>query len=249
MSYRHTLEAAVESLHEIEELIKNFPDDRKIPVIEIDLALQKLRNLYELLLFMKNIEDPLNTGNVNLIQPIDENQSKPVMEKQETSSVVVVEESKTTTVAVTTKEEKAQSEEAKEKTVKQTERVVEKHEKNASRKEVEVKTIADKFKGGPTLAETLSKKYTRENGTLGDIKPVTDLMSAIAINDRFTFIRELFRNDRKAFESAIGVLNNANSYDDAYNYLMQEYGWDMDGEAVQLLLNILRRKYIKRQNE
>jgi hypothetical protein len=47
MSYRHTYAAALESLHEIEDLMKNFPGEGKIPSIEIDLTLQTLRNLYE----------------------------------------------------------------------------------------------------------------------------------------------------------------------------------------------------------
>ena len=53
MSYRHTLEAVLESMHEIEDLVKGFPAEAKIPAVEIDLTLQKIRNLYELLLMMK----------------------------------------------------------------------------------------------------------------------------------------------------------------------------------------------------
>ncbi len=53
MSYRHTLEAALESLQDIEELIKGFPDNGDVPSIELDLSLQKLRNIYELLLVLK----------------------------------------------------------------------------------------------------------------------------------------------------------------------------------------------------
>ena len=74
-------------------------------------------------------------------------------------------------------------------------------------------------------------------------------MSAIAINDRFTFIRELFNGDSPAFEHAIKVLNEASNFNDAYNYMTQHYDWDMDSEAVQLLLDIIRRKYIISRHE
>ena len=57
MSYRHTLEAALESLQDIEELIKGFPDSGDVPSIELDLSLQKLRNIYELLLVLKKPVD------------------------------------------------------------------------------------------------------------------------------------------------------------------------------------------------
>ncbi len=57
MSYRHTLEAALESLQDIEELIKGFPESGDVPTIELDLSLQKLRNIYELLLVLKRPAD------------------------------------------------------------------------------------------------------------------------------------------------------------------------------------------------
>ena len=57
MSYRHTLEAALESLQDIEELIKGFPENGDVPSIELDLSLQKLRNIYELLLILKKPVD------------------------------------------------------------------------------------------------------------------------------------------------------------------------------------------------
>jgi hypothetical protein len=90
---------------------------------------------------------------------------------------------------------------------------------------------------------------TKEDEALSHGKPVTDLLSAIGINDRFTFIRELFNNDTAAFESAVKILNESASFNDAYNYMIQRFEWDMDSEAVQHLLSIIRRKYIKGGHE
>ncbi len=38
--------------------MKGFPDEGKIPSIEMDLVLQKLRNLYELMLMVKEDGEP-----------------------------------------------------------------------------------------------------------------------------------------------------------------------------------------------
>ena len=46
----------MESLHEIEDLVNGFPDSGKIPTVEIDLTLQKLRNVYELMLMIREKE-------------------------------------------------------------------------------------------------------------------------------------------------------------------------------------------------
>lgn len=205
MSYRHTLEAVLESMHEIEDLVKGFPAEGKIPAVEIDLTLQKIRNLYELLLMMK----------------------KP---GEETSVTPQITEAQPPTVAPPKK--KAQVSE---------EKVV------TSPKEVH--TIADQFKGQTTLHETFHQANTRDDNTMSHAGVVTSLHTAIGINDRFTFIRELFRNDSAAYENAIGVLNDAASFNDAYNYMTRHFDWDMDSETVQQLLNIIRRKFIKGRHE
>jgi len=249
------LEAAVESLHEIEELVAGFPENGKIPAIEIDLALQKLRNLYELLLLMRGSEkgaveagaatgtgeQPASSGTTVIgekpaVAAIVNIEEEPAPESSNNikseATVVIVEESKKTTVSVTSEEEKS---------IKKA---------GASKKPaVEIQTLADQFKGRPTLLETLSQSYNHDHETQVRSKPVADLMGAIALNERFTFIRELFNNDKKAFELAIATLNDSGSFNNAYNYLSKQFNWDMDGEAVQLLLSIIRRKYVKGQHE
>lgn len=229
MSYHHTLEAAVENIHEIEALVKGFPVNGKIPSIEIDLAMQKLRNLYELLLMMKENEVRVSPAENNT----GESESIP------NEPLMQVEESTKTTVTITSSVEEVKTlheEDRGFKTETTDKKIISK------KKTAEFKTLADQFHGGPTLLETLSETYKRESGTYSGTKQVTDLMAAIALNERFTFIRELFNNDRKAFESTIAKLNNAGNYETAYEYLT-EYNWDMEDDSVKLLLDLLRRKY------
>ncbi len=89
--------------------------------------------------------------------------------------------------------------------------------------EKEAQTLADQFKGKATLHESLHKKLATENRTLAHGTSISDLMTAIAINDRFTFIRELFNNDTAGFEKAIEQLNQASSYSDAYNFMTESF--------------------------
>jgi hypothetical protein len=201
MSYRHTLEAALESLHDIEDMVRGFPGNGNIPAVEMDLALQKLRNLYELMLMMKKTEEVSVTVAVDTAlasAPAPTPAPAPIMK---------------------------------------------------SRKEKENQTLADQYKGRTTLHESLHNTFAREENTLSHAKPVKDLLAAIGINDRFTFIRELFNNDTAAFESSAKILNEAASFNDAYNFMIQHFDWDMDSEAVQLLLDIVRRKFIKGGHE
>ena len=212
MSYRHTLEAALESLHEIEDLIKGFPPDGAIPAIEIDLSLQKLRNVYELLLIMRTPAEILPGA-----ERVPDEKLQTAPEKQEV---------------------KVEPEPPVEPPKKQT---------GAIKEPGKDQILSDRFKGRATLHESLHQSLSKD--TLAQAKPVSNMLSAIGINDRFTFIRELFNNDARAFEATMDILNESASFNDAYNYMIQYHDWDMDSDAVQLLLEIIRRKYITGRHE
>jgi hypothetical protein len=246
MSYRHTLEAALESLYEVEDLLKGFSEKNQVPPIEIDLALQKLRNLYELLLLIRGIDilpqpakKPAATPE-KVTSPVKEEKT-PEPPKQDKIQAAVPEvkvpdviTEKTHETVVDIKETHI---EKKEETVKK------------SRAEKSMQTLADQFRDRTTLLESLHQTYAREPEHAAHIKPVSDLMAAIALNDRFTFVRELFNNDKASFENAIAVLNNSANFNEAYNFMSQQFNWDMDSEPVQLLLDIIRRKFIKGRHE
>jgi hypothetical protein len=212
MSYRHTLEAVLESLQEVGDLIRAFPEDSNIPAIELDLSLQKLRNVYELLLMMRQPA---------VVQPVTDTATRDQLtapaEKPGARVSPVIPAAPTEKVSPAPKD--------------------------TGREQI----LSDRFKGRATLHESLHQTLPKE--TLASGKPVSDLMSAIGINDRFTFIRELFNNDARAFEATLGILNDCASFNDAYNYMIQYHDWDMDSEPVQLLLEIIRRKYITGRHE
>jgi hypothetical protein len=44
-------------------------------------------------------------------------------------------------------------------------------------------------------------------------------------------------------------LDEAHNFNDAYSLLMSKFQWDMDSEPVQMLLNLIRRKFITAGNE
>jgi hypothetical protein len=205
------MEAALENLHEVEDLLKGFPGNGNIPAVELDLALQKLRNLYELLLMMK--KSPA----------MPETIPAPVATAVVPPSVVPVADTSEPAPAATAPAAPPVPKEAQ--------------------------ILSDRFKDRTTLHETLHHNVGKEATILSQAKPIGHLMAAIGINDRFTFIRELFNNDNVAFEHTIQTLNEAANFNDAYNYMIQHFDWDMDSEAVQQLLEIIRRKFIKSRHE
>ncbi|MDD4032830.1 MAG: hypothetical protein PHS48_06240 [Bacteroidales bacterium] len=73
--------------------------------------------------------------------------------------------------------------------------------------------------------------------------PLSDISSAIGLNDRFLFTRELFGSNPKLFFETIQEINRAGSLDSALNYLQEKFSWDPESEAVAAFLLLVRRRY------
>ena len=75
---------------------------------------------------------------------------------------------------------------------------------------------------------------------------VGDLTKAISINDKFTYIKELFNNKGEEFSAAIQKLNQCANMDEAFDCLeglKKKYFWDSTATAYLSLCDLLRRKY------
>lgn len=75
---------------------------------------------------------------------------------------------------------------------------------------------------------------------------VKDLTKAISINDKFTFIRELFNNRGEEFSAAIQRLNQCRDIEEAFDLLEEykkHYFWDSTANAYLSLCDLIRRKY------
>ena len=76
---------------------------------------------------------------------------------------------------------------------------------------------------------------------------IPDLTKAIAINEKFTFIRELFQNSGVDFSNAIQKLNDCENIDDAFvlmEELKHQYLWDTTSATYLSLCDLVRRRFI-----
>lgn len=73
--------------------------------------------------------------------------------------------------------------------------------------------------------------------------PVSNIISAISLNDRVLLITQLFREDPMLFNSSISAFNSMESLDQALEYINTNFPeWDLDSQAVYRLIMALRRK-------
>jgi len=105
-------------------------------------------------------------------------------------------------------------------------------------KEVEKKTLTDQFKS-KSLNDLVvaSKKLDQQlAGT-----PITKLESAIGLNDRFQYIRELFENDAQRFSETIKNLDRMHTLEEAVEHLGQQFNWEQNETSIQFMHLVKRR--------
>ena len=76
-----------------------------------------------------------------------------------------------------------------------------------------------------------------------------DLKSAITLNDKMLFIKELFNGYNLAYSEALEILNRFDSFEAADNFLLKNYSlknkWVDKQEVVDKFYAILNRRYVK----
>lgn len=78
-------------------------------------------------------------------------------------------------------------------------------------------------------------------------KPVTDLSSAIGINDKFLFLNELFNGSMEKFNKSIRALNSFSTLFGAKTYMSElqiEFQWNCESDAYKKLNDLVERRFL-----
>ena len=99
----------------------------------------------------------------------------------------------------------------------------------------------------PTLGDLLEK--TEDNSLAARLqrKPVSDLISAIGINDKFLFLNELFSGSMEKYNKSIRSLNSFSTLLGAKTYMSElqiEFQWDCSSDAYKKLADLVERRFI-----
>ena len=96
---------------------------------------------------------------------------------------------------------------------------------------------------------SLNDLFIEQKQDLGDKfqqTKIADLTKAMSINDKFLFIRELFKNKSEEFSRAIQTLNKCENIEEAFDImegLKKQYFWDSTSSAYLSLCDLVRRKF------
>jgi hypothetical protein len=97
-----------------------------------------------------------------------------------------------------------------------------------------------------SLNDRLKEEKKELVHTLKDT-PIKDLRKGIGINDRFTFVNELFRGDDAMYERSIKTINGFHILSEAEYWINRELkfklGWNDTKETVQHFYHLVRRRF------
>ncbi|MBE9491466.1 MAG: hypothetical protein IMY70_01160 [Bacteroidetes bacterium] len=214
----------------------------KIPRIEIDLLMESIRNLYERVCELDQLNQSVIEKHTE--KGIPDRQTETVETEQEPGKEpsLVTMENPVKEVGDETLEKRRE----KQIKVKDAGQVISNEEKlmGTAQKKRKIDLIQNQ---SITLADKFLDPDDKSIAAKIKNNPIIDLKIAIDINDKFLFIKELFKNNIKDYNEAIENLNSINSIEETTKYLeelKEKYKWNDKMEYLIKLREIVERKYL-----
>ncbi len=239
-------------LRELELVIKNITSSERPDNIDIDIALEKTRELYSILLIARD-----KSSNKEREHGIEKEGEKspvpadPVVPQEDDDSFFEVgnripgisdkdkEKEEPGSLDVAPEKSETENEMRKDNKPKKTDN------EKSSRKKAD--TVADRYYDSHNhINESLANK--RKGGDITSRlqnKPIINMRDSIGLNEKFLFIRELFGNNPETYNKCIDFLNNASSYQEALDYLKSNFDWNEENKASEKFFNLVKRMHQK----
>ncbi|KAA3642654.1 MAG: hypothetical protein DWP98_13360 [Bacteroidetes bacterium] len=96
----------------------------------------------------------------------------------------------------------------------------------------------------------INEQYAEADASLGDQlqkQPITDLVSAIGLNERYFYANELFDGDLDEFKNELNTLNTFDNREDAlkhFNNLANKHNWNKSSEMSKALHLLVERRFL-----
>lgn len=101
------------------------------------------------------------------------------------------------------------------------------------------------------LSQSLNEKLFQQTIEIGEVlnkDPLKDIKKAIGVNDRYTFITELFRGDEAMYERSLKTINHFTIFPEAEFWIQRELklklGWLEDHHLVKQFDQLVRRRFL-----
>jgi hypothetical protein len=237
MEIKHTLEILTKDIQDIEKLVGNLQNSPEGSAIEMDLALSKLRNVYEVLTMIR--EDRLRLRN----EPRSPLRDEPIPQGTGQGSQAGTEvKERPEPIPEQAGPGSGKAGRDDEQTVKGGEDAV---KGGAAGTKKQAGILAEKFSPESSINENMATRRGKDMDSKLKGQPIDNIGRNIGINDRFFIIRELFDGDASAFRSLLDRLDGASSFDDAFQVIADSFPEQMEHEGVVILNQLVKRRFLR----
>lgn len=269
------LNSIIDSLETILSLVANINSNKNIiPQIDIDLLKEHVRKLYQ---EVHNLDEanqrwkyePRKIRDEKIIdreeKTVLHEESEHTTKKQSVKETVEEpkvhvkkeEEQEKVITHQITKEETEETREFPEKPISETKEEIPELEAPKADKPIEKKpvlfdepiSVADKFANKEKSINEKLSEGSNKNTLYQSVSksPISNLKTAIGINDKFMFVNELFQGDMKNYDAFIRQINEMNDGTTALNAYIQKLntlGADAESSAALKLREYIERRFL-----
>ncbi len=257
MENKKLLNILTKDMQELEELIAEIKLNGKFNAFEFEFLHNRAKGLLSLVHLLKNQEEEISRTEQSEIVPKDRepivpiepsvSQAEPVEEYITKDEGAVIEPEKVKEarpeeidVAPDVVDPVEEPVEEKAKEAKPEKEEVGEEFEEAKTEKKEATTIGDSYASEKSLNDIISQAKQSVESTISS-RPINSLQSAVGINDRFLFIRELFEGDGDQYTDAVKNLDQMNSIQEAVNYLRDNYKWKKNDTSLKFIDLVKRR--------
>jgi hypothetical protein len=228
----------IADLKELQQVLEQSGKNEGLSAIELDIIKNRLQQIYEKLIHL-----PLSE-----LKPLTIPVNKTDQENEKTGLLTQDDKSALKSDDLMQIEEQIKTENANDyKEKKDTRELKPKTGPRFKQNVVESKEIlAEKYhKDQKYINEILAQSYHKQDiSSQMQSKPIKDIEASIGVNEKFLFVHELFSNNEETYLKTIRSLNDSSNFNEAFNYIHTNFNWDLKGEAAQILLDLVRRRFI-----
>lgn len=103
------------------------------------------------------------------------------------------------------------------------------------------KRLGDSFSKEKSVNDLMAEESSKLEHKLSN-RPVPSIQSAIGINDRFQYIRELFEGSADNFVKTVADLDSLNDIKEAVDYLQNNFKWKKNDTSLKFV-NLIKRRF------
>lgn len=258
MENKKLLQFLMKDLNELEELFEE-KENGSFDNLEMEFLQSRLKSSKKLVYLLLERDNQLKEEKVIKIksEPItSETSGEIVQEEMQKVEETIISENKAPSVVITEqsgiegkdeedkfdKEEDIQDSLVEEKVETENTKIEELNlEEEEEVIESKSKTLGDSFLKEKSVNDLIEGASGKLEHKLSN-RPVESIQTAIGINDRFQYIRELFDGNTDIFTKTVVEIDSMHGLKEAVNYLQQNFKWKKNETSLKFV-NLVKRRF------